>query len=51
MTPVITLGIGQRERGVGERALIAPGLDDDDSGPQRRCTHPGITRSGVEAAK
>ncbi|MFE9927147.1 hypothetical protein ACFYQA_38230 [Streptomyces sp. NPDC005774] len=26
-------------------------LDDDDSGPQRRCTHPGITRSEVEAAK
>ncbi|MFJ6862237.1 hypothetical protein [Streptomyces werraensis] len=26
-------------------------LDDDDSGPQRRCMHPGITRSGVEAAK
>lgn len=26
-------------------------LDDDDDGPQRRCTHPGITRSEVEAAK
>jgi hypothetical protein len=26
-------------------------LDDDDSGPQRRCTHPGITRSEVEVAK
>ncbi|MGA5208043.1 hypothetical protein [Streptomyces variegatus] len=26
-------------------------LDDDDSGPQRRCTHPGVTRSEVEAAK
>ncbi|MFF8366907.1 hypothetical protein ACF05F_33545 [Rhodococcus erythropolis] len=26
-------------------------LDDDDSGPQRRCTHPGITRGEVEAAK
>jgi hypothetical protein len=26
-------------------------LDDDDSGPQRRCTHPGSTRSDVEAAK
>ncbi|KDN74815.1 hypothetical protein DF19_27400 [Streptomyces olindensis] len=26
-------------------------LDDDDSGPLRRCTHPGITHSEVEAAK
>ncbi|MFB9539725.1 MULTISPECIES: hypothetical protein [Streptomyces] len=26
-------------------------LDDDDSGPQRRCTHPGITSSEVEVAK
>ncbi|PWI05681.1 hypothetical protein DIZ27_37760 [Streptomyces sp. NWU339] len=26
-------------------------LDDDDSGPQRRCPHPGITRSQVEAAQ
>ncbi|WP_406723370.1 hypothetical protein OG968_36140 (plasmid) [Streptomyces althioticus] len=26
-------------------------LDDDDSGPQRRCTHPGVTRNGVEVAK
>lgn len=26
-------------------------LDDEDSGPQRRCTHPGVTRSAVEAAK
>ncbi|GGP32385.1 hypothetical protein [Streptomyces capoamus] len=26
-------------------------LDDDDSGPQRRCAHPGITRSEVEVAK
>ncbi|MEU6594708.1 hypothetical protein ABZ923_36865 [Streptomyces sp. NPDC046881] len=26
-------------------------LDDDDNGPQRRCTHPGITRSEVEVAK
>ncbi|MEC7051393.1 hypothetical protein RFN57_03610 [Streptomyces violaceochromogenes] len=26
-------------------------LDDDDSGPQRRCTHPGVTRSEAEAAK
>ncbi|MEU2271983.1 hypothetical protein ABZ568_37250 [Streptomyces olindensis] len=26
-------------------------LDDDDSGPLRRCTHPGITSSEVEAAK
>jgi hypothetical protein len=26
-------------------------LDDDDSGPQRRCTHPGITCGEVEAAK
>ncbi|UUA11610.1 MULTISPECIES: hypothetical protein [Streptomyces] len=26
-------------------------LDDDDNGPQRRCTHPGVTRSEVEAAK
>ncbi|MEU4490069.1 hypothetical protein AB0H94_35230 [Streptomyces purpurascens] len=26
-------------------------LDDDDSGPQRRCTHPGVIRSDVEAAK
>ncbi|MFH9821384.1 hypothetical protein [Streptomyces sp. NPDC017230] len=26
-------------------------LDDDDSGPQLRCTHSGITRSEVEAAK
>ncbi|MEU3664014.1 hypothetical protein AB0E77_30365 [Streptomyces sp. NPDC032940] len=26
-------------------------LDDDDSGPQLRCTHPGVTLSEVEAAK
>ncbi|MEV4790109.1 hypothetical protein AB0K53_32540 [Streptomyces tuirus] len=26
-------------------------LDDDDSGPQRRCTHPGAARSEAEAAK
>jgi hypothetical protein len=26
-------------------------LDDDDSGPQRRCTHPGIIRGEVETAK
>ncbi|MEU3491192.1 hypothetical protein [Streptomyces massasporeus] len=26
-------------------------LDDDDSGPQRRCTHPGVTCSEAEAAK
>ncbi|MEU9646232.1 hypothetical protein [Streptomyces sp. NPDC048188] len=26
-------------------------LDDDDDAPQRRCTHPGVTRSEVEAAK
>ncbi|MGG8318091.1 hypothetical protein ACQ9AR_33360 [Streptomyces lividans] len=26
-------------------------LDDDDEAPQRRCTHPGVTRSEVEAAK
>lgn len=26
-------------------------LDDDDSGPQRRCTHPSVTRNGVEVAK
>jgi hypothetical protein len=26
-------------------------LDDDDSGPQRRCAHPGITSSEVEVAK
>ncbi|MFF8234752.1 hypothetical protein [Streptomyces caelestis] len=26
-------------------------LDDDDSGPQRRCTHPGITSSEVEVAE
>ncbi|MEU1853737.1 hypothetical protein ABZ499_31855 [Streptomyces sp. NPDC019990] len=26
-------------------------LDDDDSGPQRRCKHPGVTRSEVEVAK
>ncbi|GGT44945.1 hypothetical protein [Streptomyces chromofuscus] len=26
-------------------------LDDDDSGPQRRCTHPGIARGEVEAVK
>ncbi|AIS02439.1 hypothetical protein [Streptomyces glaucescens] len=26
-------------------------LDDDDSGPQRRCTHPSIARSEVEAAR
>ncbi|MFF4983796.1 hypothetical protein ACFY3O_27555 [Streptomyces sp. NPDC001046] len=25
-------------------------LDDDDSGPQRRCAHPGVTRSGVGVA-
>ncbi|WP_155553617.1 hypothetical protein [Streptomyces sp. E1N211] len=26
-------------------------LDDDDDAPQRRCTHPGVTRSEAEAAK
>ncbi|MEZ0163038.1 hypothetical protein AB8850_35360, partial [Streptomyces griseorubens] len=26
-------------------------LDDDDDGPQRRCTHPGVTRSDVEVTK
>ncbi|MEV5099996.1 hypothetical protein ACFC5H_31730 [Streptomyces rochei] len=26
-------------------------LDDDDDAPQRRCTHPGVTRSEVEAVK
>jgi hypothetical protein len=26
-------------------------LDDDDSGPQRRCSHPGVARGGVEVAK
>jgi hypothetical protein len=26
-------------------------LDDDDTGPQLRCTHPGVTLSEVEAAK
>jgi hypothetical protein len=26
-------------------------LDDDDSGPQRRCAHPALTRGEMEAAK
>ncbi|MGI5397858.1 hypothetical protein ACQEVK_36885 [Streptomyces sp. CA-251251] len=26
-------------------------LDDDDDAPQRRCTHSGLIRSEVEAAK
>ncbi|MFF4866830.1 hypothetical protein ACFY3J_35080 [Streptomyces sp. NPDC001231] len=51
---------GSSPRPASSRAVIAACtgcdeygwlLDDDDSGPQRRCTHPGITRSGVEAAK